>query len=67
MSWRCAPIGSSAGRSAEHDLVAMAHDAARGIARVDDQLSRLDNRGVIITGVVGGDDHAVIASSGLPA
>jgi len=37
-----------------------AYDAASGVARVDDQLRFLHDTGVVVIGVVGDDDRAVV-------
>jgi hypothetical protein len=43
----------------------MPRDAARGIAGVDDQLRGLDDHRVIVAGVIGGDEHAVVCGQRL--
>ena len=47
-----------AGALAVHDLVTF--NSARGVAGIDHQLRFLDNPAVIVIGVVGNDDHAVV-------
>ncbi len=40
-------------------------DAASGVARVHDQLGGVDDRRVVVAGVIGGDDDAIVAADGL--
>src|SRR5256884_2422320 len=47
--------------SAEHDFFAVPHNPARGVARVDDQLGGIDDGGVVVTRVVGGNHHGIVA------
>ncbi len=46
---------------AEYDFFAMAHDAARGVARIYDQLCGISNRRIVIAGMVGGNNHGIVA------
>jgi len=46
---------------AEYDFFAMAHDAARGVARIYDQLCGISNRCIVIAGMVGGNNHGIVA------
>ena len=39
----------------------MAHDAAGGVARVHDQLGAVNDGHVVVDGMVGGDDHGIVA------
>src|ERR1700722_14328094 len=50
---------------AEDDFLAVAHYATGGVAGVDYQLGGVDDGGVVVAGMVGGDDYAVVAGQGL--
>src|SRR5712692_1147676 len=52
--------GAIAARSAPHDLLVVAADAARGVARVHHHLRRIGDRLVIVAGMIGGDHHGVV-------
>src|SRR5579872_1889775 len=60
-------VGSAGGcgELAEDDFVAATLDAASGVARVDDQLGRVNDLGVVVAGVVGGNDDAIVTGDGL--
>src|SRR5690242_9257958 len=47
---------------AEDDFVAAALDAAGGVAGVHDELGGIDDVGVVVAGVVGCNDDAVVAA-----
>lgn len=46
--------------SAEDDLVAVACDAPRGVARVYNESGRFDDRLIVVAGMIGGDYDAVV-------
>src|SRR5512142_248579 len=52
------PVMRTLAISAAQDIVGM--NAARGIARVHHQPRLLDNTGVVVGGVVGDDEHAIV-------
>ena len=54
-------VVKAACRLAEDDFFAVAHYATSGIASVDYELRGVDDGAVIVAGVVGGDDYALVA------
>src|SRR5580692_9927192 len=43
----------------------MTHNAASGVARVHYELRSIDDRGIVVARMIGGDDNGVIASQSL--
>src|ERR1700730_8972711 len=45
---------------AQDDLVAVARDATRGISSIHHEFCRVDDRGVVVAGVIRGNDNRVV-------
>src|SRR6267154_1620355 len=65
-SWRrISSAGEVIAALTEHDFFAVAHHAARGVARIDHQLCAIGNRRKVIARMVGSDNHGIVTSQRL--
>src|SRR6202008_3106054 len=52
-------------RLAEDDFFAVANDAARGVARIDDQLRGMHDGFVVVAGMIGSNHHSIVTRESL--